>query len=111
MSTGRADPGRQGGASVDADVREVLAGRTRVAYVRENNIYVEQLETAKINQLTHDGTDPPRTRRGGVIINGTSDWVYEEELNVRDGFRWSPDGAPHRLLAVRHDRRRDLFPD
>ncbi len=57
----------------------------RVAYVRENNLYVEDLENHRITQLTHDGS---RT-----IINGTFDWVYEEELNLRDGFRWSPDGA------------------
>jgi dipeptidyl-peptidase-4 len=56
----------------------------RVAYVRENNIYVEELATGKITQLTHDGS---RT-----IINGTFDWVYEEEFGLRDGFRWSPDG-------------------
>jgi len=57
----------------------------RVAYVRENNLYVENLDDERITQLTHDGS---RT-----IINGTFDWVYEEELNLRDGFRWSPDGA------------------
>ena len=65
-----------------------------MAYVRENNIYVEHLADGKITQLTHDGTDPQRAATGaGAIINGTSDWVYEEELNLRDGFRWSPDGA------------------
>jgi len=57
----------------------------RVAYVRENNLYVEDLRDDRITQLTRDGS---RT-----IINGTFDWVYEEELNLRDGFRWSPDGA------------------
>jgi dipeptidyl-peptidase-4 len=57
----------------------------RVAYVRENNLYVESLGDGGITQLTRDGS---RT-----IINGTFDWVYEEELNLRDGFRWSPDGA------------------
>ncbi|HEX2610391.1 MAG TPA: DPP IV N-terminal domain-containing protein, partial [Gemmatimonadales bacterium] len=57
----------------------------RVAYVRENNLYVENLADGGITQLTHDGS---RT-----IINGTFDWVYEEELNLRDGFRWSPDGT------------------
>jgi dipeptidyl-peptidase-4 len=56
----------------------------RVAYVRENNLYVENLADGKIIQLTDDGS---RT-----IINGTFDWVYEEELSLRDGFRWSPDG-------------------
>ena len=57
----------------------------RVAYVRENNLYVEDLGTGAITQLTRDGS---RT-----IINGTFDWVYEEELNLRVGFRWSPDGS------------------
>jgi len=56
----------------------------RVAYVREMNIYVQNLKSGRIKQLTKDG--------GGHIINGTSDWVYEEEFRLRDGFRWSPDG-------------------
>jgi dipeptidyl-peptidase-4 len=56
----------------------------RVAYVRENNIYVEDLQNGEILQLTTDGSH--------YIINGTSDWVYEEEFDLRDGFRWSPDG-------------------
>lgn len=57
----------------------------KVAYVSQQNIYVEELETGTITQLTHDG--------GDNIINGTFDWVYEEELDCRDGFRWSPDGS------------------
>jgi dipeptidyl-peptidase-4 len=56
----------------------------RVAYVSKLNIYVENIATGKFIQLTKDG--------GGNIINGTFDWVYEEELDDRDGFRWSPDG-------------------
>src|SRR5580704_9303105 len=57
---------------------------SKVAYVRANNIYVEEISTGRITQLTHDGSQ--------TIINGTSDWVYEEELDVRDAFRGSPDG-------------------
>lgn len=57
---------------------------TRVGFVSNQNVYVEDLVTGKLTQLTHDG--------GGDIINGTFDWVYEEELDCRDGFRWSPDG-------------------
>ncbi len=56
----------------------------RVAYVRANNLYVESLADRAIAPLTSDGS---RT-----IINGTFDWAYEEELYLRDGFRWSPDG-------------------
>ncbi len=57
----------------------------RVAYVRENNLYVERLSDHRITPLTRDGS---RT-----TINGTFDWVYEEEFGNRDGFRWSPDGT------------------
>ena len=72
-------------AGVVADVREVLARRARAsAYVRGNNLYVERLDDGDVTQLTTDGSE--------TTINGTSDWVYEEELGVRDGFRWSPDG-------------------
>ncbi len=56
---------------------------TKAAYVSKHNIYVEDLATGTVTQLTHDGTDR--------LINGTFDWVYEEELDCRDGFRWSPD--------------------
>lgn len=55
----------------------------KVAYVSEHNIYVEDIATQKITPLTKDGTDR--------IINGTFDWVYEEEFGCRDGFRWSED--------------------
>ena len=55
----------------------------KVAYVSRHNIYVETLADHKIEQITTDGTDK--------IINGTFDWAYEEELDCRDGFRWSPD--------------------
>ena len=54
------------------------------AYVSRQNIYLEELATGRIRLLTKDGN-----RR---LINGTFDWVYEEEFSCRDGFRWSPDG-------------------
>jgi dipeptidyl-peptidase 4 len=57
---------------------------TRVGYVRGNNLYVENLADGRITQLTSDGAQ--------FIVNGTFDWVYEEELFCRDGWRWSPDG-------------------
>lgn len=55
----------------------------KVAYVRDNNIYVEDITTHNITQITNDGSQ--------FIINGTFDWVYEEELKLTNGFRWSPD--------------------
>ncbi len=57
---------------------------TRVAYVRTNNVYVEDIASGTVKALTTDGS--------ATQINGTSDWVYEEELSLRDCIRWSPDG-------------------
>lgn len=57
---------------------------SRVAYVSKNNLYVEDVKTGNTIRLTNDGNE--------TIVNGTFDWVYEEEFNCRDGFRWSPDG-------------------
>jgi dipeptidyl-peptidase-4 len=57
---------------------------TRVGYVRDRDLYVESATGGGITRLTKAENDR--------IVNGTSDWVYEEELDVRDAFRWSPDG-------------------
>ncbi len=57
----------------------------RVAYVREGDLYVERLSDGAITRLTTGAT---RT-----LVNGMTDWVYEEEFGLRDGFRWSPDGT------------------
>jgi len=54
-----------------------------VAYVRERSIYIEDLRDGKIRAIA-----PAESEN---IINGTFDWVYEEEFSLRDGFRWSPD--------------------
>lgn len=55
-----------------------------VAYVHGFNIYLEDFQTGSIRQLTSDGT--------ATMINGTFDWVYEEEFGCRDGFRWNKTG-------------------
>lgn len=57
---------------------------TRVGYVRENDLYVEDVATGKITRLTNNGSH--------TMINGTSDWVNEEEFDLRDCWRWSLDG-------------------
>ena len=57
---------------------------SRAAWVRDNDLSVEDLASGEIFPLTRDGS--------ANTINGTSDWVSEEELDIRDGFRWSPDG-------------------
>jgi dipeptidyl-peptidase 4 len=57
---------------------------SRVSYVRENNLYIQDLKDLRVTALTTDGS--------AKRINGTSDWVNEEELMIRDGYRFSPDG-------------------
>ncbi|MGH7623530.1 MAG: S9 family peptidase, partial [Gemmatimonadaceae bacterium] len=82
-----AKPGLQMFAKFSPDGR-------RAAFVRDNNLFVTDLATHEEQALTTDGSD--------VIINGTSDWVYEEELSVRDAFRWSPDSK--RIAFWRFDQ-------
>jgi dipeptidyl-peptidase-4 len=55
-----------------------------VAYVSQNNVFVQALDNLRITLLTRDGSD--------TVVNGTSDWVNEEEFGLQRGFRWSPDG-------------------
>lgn len=64
----------------------------RVAYVRNNNLFVWDLASGTERQLTSDGS--------ANVINGTTDWAYEEELGLRDAFRWSPDGAHLAFLRL-----------
>ena len=57
---------------------------TKVGFVRDNDLWVVDLASGRETRLTRDGSE--------TIINGTFDWVYEEELGLQDGWRWSPDG-------------------
>ena len=74
-----------------------------IAYMYLNNIYIESIGGRTKKQLTHDGSD--------LIVNGTGDWVNEEEFALRDGFKWSPDSKAVVLLAVRYRRRWNLLHD
>ncbi len=66
----------------------------RIAFVRNNNLFVTDLETMEEWALTHDG-------EYNRIINGTTDWVYEEEFYLTKGFAWSPDSR--RIAYYRFD--------
>ena len=72
----------------------------RVGYVNDFNVCVEDLATGAITRLTADGSRK--------VINGTFDWVYEEELGLRDGWRWSPDGKSIAFWQLVADRVRDF---
>lgn len=74
----------------------------KVAYVCERNIFVEEIESGKRAQLT-------QTDGSKKLINGTFDWVYEEELDCRDGFRWSPDGTRIAYWQVDANGVRDFY--
>jgi dipeptidyl-peptidase-4 len=67
---------------------------TRAAYVRGNDLYVETVASGAIKRLTSDGAEN--------VINGTSDWVNEEELYIRDAFEWSPDSR--RIAFLQFDQ-------
>lgn len=58
---------------------------TKIAFVRNNNLIVTDLVNKVEVQVTNDG-------KPNEIINGTTDWVYEEEFAITKGFEWSPDG-------------------
>jgi len=62
---------------------EISPDGRQAAYVVRNDIYVESLASGEVRKLTWDGSE--------TTVNGTSDWVYEEEFGLRDGFSWSPD--------------------
>ncbi|HEX2717703.1 MAG TPA: S9 family peptidase, partial [Gemmatimonadaceae bacterium] len=66
----------------------------QVAFVSDNDLYVTELASGRTRRLTTDGS--------ADIINGTTDWAYEEELDLRDAFRWSPDSR--RLAYWRFDQ-------
>ncbi len=57
---------------------------TKVGFVFENNLYYKDLELDKVVQITKNG-------KRNEIINGATDWVYEEEFSLTKGFYWSPD--------------------
>ena len=73
----------------------------KVGYVSGHNIYVEDIATNQIKQLTTTGTRK--------MINGTFDWVYEEEFGARDGFRWSPDSKQIAFWQVDASKVKDYY--
>ncbi|GAA4453275.1 S9 family peptidase [Nibrella saemangeumensis] len=69
----------------------------KVAFIRDNNLFVTDLGTMTETQLTTDG-------KRNEIINGAADWVYEEEFSMSRAFDWSPDSR--RIAWQRFDESR-----
>ncbi|MCX2718080.1 S9 family peptidase [Lentiprolixibacter aurantiacus] len=67
---------------------------SKVAYVYENNLYVFDLEDKSTRQLTDDG-------KTNAIINGVTDWVYEEEFSFVKAYAWNSDGS--KIAFLRFD--------
>ena len=79
--------GRQSYATISPD-------NQKVAFTRENNLYYVNLDSNEETAVTTDG-------KFNYIINGSTDWVYEEELYLTQAFAWSPDSK--RLAYYRMD--------
>ena len=57
---------------------------TKVSYIHKNDLFVKDIASGKITKLTQDG-------KRNKVINGTTDWVYEEEFSITKAYGWSPD--------------------
>jgi dipeptidyl-peptidase-4 len=73
---------------------ELSPDGSKVAYVYENNIYVRDLKSNTTKQVTKDG-------KKGSIINGVTDWVYEEEFGFVQACEWNSDGT--KIAFLRFD--------
>ena len=67
---------------------------SKVAFVRGNDLYYKDLGSGQEVRITKDG-------KQNNIINGATDWVYEEEFAIARAFEWSPDGR--RIAFMRFD--------
>lgn len=67
-----------------------------VSYIHGNDLFVKDLRSETVKKLTKDG-------KKNKIINGTTDWVYEEEFALTDAYAWSPDGKY--IAFLRFDER------
>jgi dipeptidyl-peptidase-4 len=76
----------------------------KIAFVYQNNIYIKNLITSELTQVTNDGVK-------NEIINGSADWVYEEEFEVTKAFYWSPNSTKIAYLKFNESEVKDFQMD
>ncbi|MEN9700325.1 MAG: hypothetical protein RLZZ301_1523 [Bacteroidota bacterium] len=69
---------------------------TMVSFIHGNDLFVKNVLTGKLTKITQDG-------KHNKIINGTTDWVYEEEFAITKAYAWSPDSKY--IAFLRFDER------
>jgi len=75
---------------------------SKAAFVRENDLYIVDLATMQETRLTSDG-------EWNSVINGATDWVYEEEFALVQGYAWSPKGSKLLFLRSEEIRVKEFF--
>ena len=102
LATGNLKPMGKGRPASSLQFAKFSPDSKKIAWVSERNIYVEDLATGAIKKLTSDNG----TKK---LINGTFDWVYEEEFSCRDGFRWGPDSKTIAYWQIDANKIRDYY--
>jgi dipeptidyl-peptidase-4 len=85
---------------------------TKVSFIHGNDLFVKELASGKVTKLTTDG-------KRNKVINGTTDWVYEEEFSITKAYSWSPDSkyiaflkfVEKRVKEFGIDMYGELYPD
>lgn len=85
----------------------------KVSYIYKNDLYIKDLQTGKTRKMTFDG-------KSNKVINGTTDWVYEEEFGITKAYDWAPDSKKIAYLKFNEKKvkeftmtyyNNDLYPD
>ena len=84
----------------------------KVSFIYQNDLYVKDIASGTVKRLTKDG-------KRNEVINGTTDWVYEEEFSLTKGYAWSPDSKYISFLKFNESNVREftmtyynsLYPD
>ncbi len=74
----------------------------KAAFVQDNNLFLVNLQTGEEKAITEDG-------EFNKIINGATDWVYEEEFGFAKAWYWSPDGEKIAFYRFDESRVKEFF--